>query len=243
MDAGGLVERDCELGVLREAMDAARQGAGRVVLIEGPPGIGKSSLLGVSLELAGTVGLGRLRARGEPLEQRFAYGLVRQLLEPALSASSGALSGVEGEAWRVLLGVSRSQLDEEPGSGDVLHHGLYWIVAGLAERRPLLVAVDDAQWADAPSLRWLGSLARRLDELPVLLVVVARGGRSGRRGGLDALAAAAGARRLEPEPLTPSAVAQLFEMRLQAAIDPAAVRALTTAPAVTRCWSGSWSGR
>lgn len=224
MDAGGLVERDCELGVLREAMDAARHGAGRVVLIEGPPGIGKSSLLAVSLELAGAAGLGRLRARGEPLEQRFAYGLVRQLLQPALSASSGALPGVEGEAWRVLLGVSRSQLDEVPGSGDALHHGLYWIVVGLAERRPLLVAVDDAQWADAPSLRWLGSLARRLDELPVLLVVVARGGRSGRRVGLDVLAAAAGARRVVPKPLTPSAVRQLFETRLQAAIDPAAVR-------------------
>ncbi len=222
MDAGQLVERDRELRVLQDAIDAAQQGAGRVIMIEGPPGIGKSSLLGVSLELAGTAGLGRLRARGDPLEQRFAYGLVRQLLEPALSASSGGLSGVEAEAWRVLLGVSRSQLDEEPGSGDVLHHGLYWIVAGLAERRPLLVAVDDAQWADEPSLRWLASLARRLDELPVLLVVVARDGRSDPRGGLDALAAA-GARRLAPEPLTPSAVGQLLETRLQASIDPAAM--------------------
>ena len=224
MDAGGLVERDREVTMLRNAMDAARRGAGQVIMIEGPPGIGKSSLLGVSLELARTAGLRRLRACGEPLEQRFAYGLVRQLLEPAFSGSSGAFSGVESEAWRVLLGVSRSQLDEEPGSGDVLHHGLYWIVAGLAERQPLLVAVDDAQWADAPSLRWLASLARRLDELPVLLVVVARGGRTGRSGGLDALAAAARGHRLEPEPLTLSAVGQLFETRLQATIDPDAMR-------------------
>ena len=224
MVAGGLLERDRELSVLRDAIDAARQGAGRVIVIEGPPGIGKSSLLGVSLELAGTVGLGRLRARGEPLEQRFAYGLVRQLLEPALSLSGGALSGVEGEAWRVLVGVSRSELDEEPGSGDVLHHGLYWIVAGLAERRPLLVAVDDAQWADEPSLRWLASLARRLDDLPVLLVVATRSGRSIARGGLDALAAAAGARRLEPEPLTLSAVGRLLKTRLPGASDPAAER-------------------
>jgi predicted ATPase len=63
MDAGGLVERDREVSMLREAMDAARRGAGQVIMIEGPPGIGKSSLLGVSLELARTAGLGTLRAR------------------------------------------------------------------------------------------------------------------------------------------------------------------------------------
>ena len=153
MAPGGLVERDRELSVLRDAVFAARQGAGRVVVIEGPPGIGKSSLVGALLEVAESAGLRRLRGRGEPLEQRFAYGLVRQLLEPALSVRGaagqpGAVSSVEGDAARVLLGASRSQLDETPGSGDVLHHGLYWIVAGLAEQRPLLLAVDDAQWAD-----------------------------------------------------------------------------------------------
>jgi AAA ATPase domain len=221
MDVGGLVERDRELGVLRDAVDAARVGAGRVIVIEGPPGIGKTSLLEVARELAGSVGLGSLRARGEPLEQRFAFGLVRQLLEPALSASWGTLSGVEAEAWEVVRGVSPSpMLGAEPGSEDVVHHGLYWIVVGLAERGPLLVAVDDAQWGDAPSIRWLAALARRLDELPVLLVVVVRGGRSEVRGGLDAIAAATGAGRLEPEPLTPSGVGRLFEARLQAAIEP-----------------------
>ena len=229
MPPGGLVERDRELSVLRDAVFAARQGAGQVIVIEGPPGIGKSSLLGVLLEVAGTAGLRRLRGRGEPLEQRFAYGLVRQLLEPALSAPGaavqrGALSGVEGDAARVLLGASSSQPEEQPGSGDALHHGLYWIVAGLAEQEPLLLAVDDAQWADEPSLRWLASLARRLDELPVVLAVAARTGPAGTRGGLDALAATAGARLLEPEPLTPSAVGRLLETRLQAVIDPAAAR-------------------
>ena len=58
MDAGGLVERDREVSILRNAIDAARRGAGQVIMIEGPPGIGKSSLLGVSLELAGDCGAG-----------------------------------------------------------------------------------------------------------------------------------------------------------------------------------------
>jgi DNA-binding CsgD family transcriptional regulator len=226
MAASSLVERDRELSVLRDAIAAVGDGTGRVILIEGPPGIGKSSLLRVSVELAGTAGLGRLRARGEPLEQRFAYGLVRQLLEPALSTlAAKPVSGAEREAARILLGVSRSPREEEPGSGDVLHHGLYWIVAGLAERRPLLVAVDDAQWADGPSLRWLASLARRLDDLAVLLVVAARGDGSGADGDWQSLAASAAASLLTLEPLTPSAVGQMLETRLHAAIDPAVMRA------------------
>jgi DNA-binding CsgD family transcriptional regulator len=210
MAAGGLVERDRELTVLGDAMRAAQHGEGRLIVIEGPPGIGKSALLGALLERAGPAGLRPLRGRGEPLEQRYAYGLVRQLLEPALS---GPFSGAEAEAARVLLGASRA----EPGSADVLHHGLYWMVAGLAEHEPLLLAVDDAQWADEPSLRWLASLARRVDDLPVLLVAAAR-------GGLVSLAGTAGAMVLKPEPLTPSAVGRLLADRLHAAVDPAAAR-------------------
>jgi DNA-binding CsgD family transcriptional regulator len=189
-----LLERDRELSVLRDAVAAARQGAGRAIVIEGPPGIGKTALLNAALEIGGT--FQRLRGRGEPLEQRFAYGLVRQLLAPVLSAPR---AGVEGEAVRVLQGVSRA-------SGDALHHGLYWIVAGLAEQSPLLLAVDDAQWADEPSLRWLASLARRVDDLAVLLVVAAR-------AGVDSLAATV----LEPAPLTPAAVGRLLAIDDQAA--------------------------
>ena len=49
-------------------------------------------------------------------------------------------------------------------------HGLYWLCANLAADAPLLVCVDDAQWADEPSLSFLGFLARRLEDLPVALV-------------------------------------------------------------------------
>src|SRR6187200_2970094 len=100
LEAVGLVERDRELSVLRDALSAARQGAGRLIVIEGPPGIGKSLLLVAVLDLAATAGLRRLRAGGEPLEQRFAYGLVRQLLAPVLSEGWREFSGAEREAAR-----------------------------------------------------------------------------------------------------------------------------------------------
>ena len=51
---------------------------------------------------------------------------------------------------------------------------MYWLCANLAAEQPLLVVVDDAHWADAPSLRFLDALARRVEDLPVLLAIAAR---------------------------------------------------------------------
>ena len=53
-------------------------------------------------------------------------------------------------------------------------HGLYWLTVNLADRRPLLIAVDDAHWADEPSLRWLAYLAPRLEGPAVALLVALR---------------------------------------------------------------------
>src|SRR4029453_7757903 len=53
-------------------------------------------------------------------------------------------------------------------------HGLYWLTVNLAADAPIALAVDDAHWADAPSLRFLAYLVNRVEELPVLLVVAAR---------------------------------------------------------------------
>src|SRR6478735_934336 len=66
-----------------------------------------------------------------------------------------------------------------PGAADPSFgalHGLYWLVAALAEERPQLLVVDDLHWSDGPSARFLEFLANRLDALPVLLVAAARTG-------------------------------------------------------------------
>jgi tetratricopeptide (TPR) repeat protein/DNA-binding CsgD family transcriptional regulator len=66
--------------------------------------------------------------------------------------------------------------DELTGTtaGDVsfaVLHGLYWLAANLASRQPTAIVVDDLHWADAPTLRWLTYLARRLEGLPLLVVL------------------------------------------------------------------------
>ncbi len=166
-----------------------------------------------------------MRARGDPLELWYAYGVVRQLLEPALSVLPHAeraevLHGVASDAAAVLRGVSRREVTDESEAEAALHHGLYWIVVSLAERRSLLLAIDDAHWADARSLRWLRSLARRVDGLPATLVVAARHGSD---EVLELLSAAPEAVLLRPEPLKASSIAELLNERVGPP-DPAAVK-------------------
>src|SRR4051812_47081720 len=149
MDAIGprgiVLERDGELKALRAAVDAAREGAGRLVVVEGPPGIGKTALLETAIGYAGAQDIEVLQARGEQLERDYAYGVIQQLLQPPLAALGpeqrrDVLSGAAGSA----LGVLTPTPGVAPG-GDrealaAMHHGLYWLVAGLAERRALLLA-------------------------------------------------------------------------------------------------------
>jgi class 3 adenylate cyclase/DNA-binding CsgD family transcriptional regulator len=170
-----LLEREAELAALHAVVDAAYSGAGRVVAIEGRAGMGKTRLVAEARLLAGESGFEVLVARSADLEQEFAYGIVRQLFEPFLASldpeeREEALSGTAGLAER-LFG------DEEltgTASGDVSYavlHGLYWLAASLAARRPTAIVIDDLHWTDAPTLRWLSYLGRRLDGLPLLVVL------------------------------------------------------------------------
>ena len=113
------------------------------------------------------------------MEGGFSYGIVRQLIEPVRAAAGpgewdGLLEGAAGLAARVF-----DWTEAGPVENDVPHavmHGLYWLVANLAARRPLVIAIDDAHWADAPSLRWLAHLGARIEGLPVALLLAVRNG-------------------------------------------------------------------
>ena len=56
----------------------------------------------------------------------------------------------------------------------LIAHSVLWLCSALAERRPLALVVDDAQWADRSSLEVLSYLARRVEDLPLLILVGAR---------------------------------------------------------------------
>lgn len=190
-----ILEREEEIAALSAAAAGAAAGHGGLVLVEGPAGIGKTTLLRAAC--ARCDGLRVLTARGLALERGFPYGIVRQLLD-AVRADDGLLDGAAGLAARVFDWAEAGPVEDDVPYATM--HGLYWLVANLAVRQPLLLAVDDLHWADAPSLRWFTHLAARLDGLPVALFLAVRDGPD-QPPQLDELRAGPGVTRLGLGPL------------------------------------------
>lgn len=216
-----LVERDAETAALAELLDRLAGGRSGLVVVEGPPGLGKTRLLQEAQRLAAGRSVRVLTARGSQLESSFAYGVVRQLFDPELADAVRRESLLEGSAAgaRSVFEVAA----EVQADGFGILHGLSWLVANLAAHGPLMLVVDDAQWCDGGSLRFLGYLARRLAAWPVVLAVAMRS--DGEPGGHDDLLAELAlepeALVLRPAALSEAATARLVEHRLGVAPDPA----------------------
>ena len=216
-----LLEREAELARVNRAFDRVAAGVGSVVVVEGPAGIGKSELLAAVGAGARARRLGVLRARGSEFEEEIAFGIARQVFEPLLRAASPSerrrlLDGVAQVGARA-LGV---QAGESPADRFAAIHGLYWLAANHAERSPLVVAVDDVQWADGPSLGWLGYLARRVGDLPLALVLGLRSGDpGGGRAELARLVGDGGVERIVLGPLSEAAVGAIVRAQLDDAAD------------------------
>jgi DNA-binding CsgD family transcriptional regulator len=174
-----LIERVPELTQIDGMLQDAKKGEGRVMLISGPPGIGKTALLEEAKARAHRRGIVTLAARGGELETHFPYGVVRQLFEPMLRAATPAarrklLAGAAGLAAPLVTGESEPSGSGREDAAFGLVHGLYWLVINASEQAPVLIAVDDLHWVDAPSMRFLLHLARRLDGVRAALLVSAR---------------------------------------------------------------------
>lgn len=213
-----LLEREEEVAGIDVALTGATGGSGTIIVLEGPAGIGKSRLLAEADARAGKAGMRVLRARGGELERDFPFGIARQLFEPALASLAGperstALTGAAALAAPIVCP------DEDPGGSDAgdrlfaVMHGMYWLCANLAAHAPMALLVDDAQWADVQSLRWLAYLARRLDGVPAALVLAVRVDEAGPSSTqLAAIAAEPCARSFVLPPLGVDAVGQFIAM-------------------------------
>jgi DNA-binding CsgD family transcriptional regulator len=212
-----LFEREDDLAAIDAALTESIAGKGGVLLIEGPAGIGKSVLLDHLGRRAAARGLTVLTARGGELERGFGFGIVRQLLETAVMGADTA------ERARLLAGAARlaepvfAEVSAAEETGDIAFatlHGLYWLVANITERGPLVLAIDDAHWADEPSLRFLLHLAHRLAGLPVVLALAVRIGAERHRSDLAPLMLEARPPILRPRPLGEAAITSLVRAAL-----------------------------
>ncbi|WP_461156411.1 helix-turn-helix transcriptional regulator [Saccharopolyspora tripterygii] len=143
-----LLERDHELELVDHVLEAARAGKGSLLFIGGSLGIGKSELLNACAQRARWAGLRVLRASCAEQERDFEFGVVRQLLDPALFSAAD---------------------QREPAS--VARHDVHPLIAEMSVEQPLLIVVDDLHAADTASLACLSYLSRRVSRHPVAIAV------------------------------------------------------------------------
>src|SRR4051812_24469521 len=183
---GLLLERDGQLTSIDRLVGAAGAASGRCLLVEGAPGLGKSRLVAAACERAEGAGMLVAHARCSELESEFSFGAALQLFEPLLDGvgaeeRTALLSGAAA-LTEPLFEASAPDADDEQAFS--VFHGLHWLAAGLAERAPLLIALDDAHWCDLPTLRFLLYVLQRLDELSIALLVTTRPAEEGEQAKL-----------------------------------------------------------
>lgn len=174
-----LVGREAHLGKLAAGAAAACAGQPQLIVLDGPAGVGKTSLLRAALDDGGpcdgmTVLYGACRA----IDSGSGYSGVRALFGPLnLTARRGRASALlAGNARHALPALAPDRVDGDtaPGATYPALNGLYWLAAGLMADRPLALALDDVHWCDERSLRWLDFLLRRADGMPLLVVLAQR---------------------------------------------------------------------
>ncbi|HEX6405295.1 MAG TPA: AAA family ATPase [Pseudonocardiaceae bacterium] len=219
-----LLEREGELAVIAQRVAEAYEGAGGLLMVEGAAGIGKTRLVQAACQGARERDMTVLATRAGELERGLPYGIVRGLFEAPVARAPAAerdilLAGAARLAAPVLGIAARDAAMVGDGGSFTGLHGLYWLTVNLAERAPLLLAVDDVHWADGVSLSFLVYLLRRVEALPVLIVL------AGRPDEPDADEALLGALRgdpltriLRPAPLSAAAASVL----VRAAFSPKA---------------------
>ncbi len=215
-----LLERERELERAHAALRAVGQRAGCVLVIEGATGIGKSRLLGEARARASQLGYRVLSARATEFEAGFPFGVVRQLFERLVCDAGDDeraqwLTGAAALVADLLTGAPAPP--PGPASGDAGYawqHGFYWLASNIATDSPLVLAVDDLQWIDRPSARVLGFIARRLEGLPMALILATRPLNPDEMPVSAALVADPATERLSPVPLSAAAVSAVIAARL-----------------------------
>ncbi|MEU7103673.1 AAA family ATPase [Streptomyces sp. NPDC046215] len=203
-----MLSRDGEIAALEGALDTAGAGMGASLLLEGGIGAGKSHLMRAALAAARGRGFGTVAARARPHEWHRPHGVLHQV--------RGQLLGILGET-----GPGPAPA---PAGGQAAE--VHRLITASAATAPVLIALDDLQWTDAPSLHWLGYLMARLEGVRVVLLATLGldrpdlTGAPGRGAAESPAQVAAGFhRRVVLQGLGPDSVAHLLSTALGAPVD------------------------
>jgi DNA-binding CsgD family transcriptional regulator len=200
-----LVGRDEELEQIDRFVERVTASPGALV-VEGEPGIGKTTLWQAGIARAEDAGSLVLRATPSQAEAALAFVAAADLLAPVADEALECLPGVQQQA---LAGALLLEAESAEADRRVVATAFLGALRGLAADRPVLVAVDDVQWLDAESALLLAFAAHRLTSEPVGFLVA-------RRPGGAALDLGRDAQPLEVRPLSLGALHRLLHERLGA---------------------------
>lgn len=165
----GLIGRDDEWEMVDRAVRDVIGGTGRAVLVQGPPGIGKTALLRAATRHARALGAHIRAGAAEQMERHLPFSALRGCLgidpgspDPRLAAIARDI----GDSTQLF----RTRADFELS---IVEQVVSWVDERCAES-PVVVAVDDLQWADPASRLALHCLGKCLDQLPLLILVATR---------------------------------------------------------------------
>jgi DNA-binding CsgD family transcriptional regulator len=164
------VGRGSEVGVLRGLVAAAAEGRGGVAWVEGEPGIGKSALVAEGLAGAAGLGCAVFGAAADPLRARFPLGV----LLDCLGADARSPDGERGEIAALLRGEGVGGLLPAGGAVAAAAERVLVLMDRLCAVSPVVLVIDDLQWADEASVSVWHRLAGATAQVPLLLVAVAR---------------------------------------------------------------------
>ncbi|HEV2372022.1 MAG TPA: AAA family ATPase [Streptosporangiaceae bacterium] len=159
-----MVGRDVEEARLRALVRDVAAGQGRSVLVEGEPGIGKSALVSAGLSEAAGLRCRLLRGAADEFGGRFPLRVLLDCFARHGVSDLAAMTG--GESSNVVSGSYDPVL--------AAMEQLLEVVDRLCAESPVVLAVDDLQWADEPSLTVWAQLSRSVSQLPLLLVAACR---------------------------------------------------------------------
>ena len=170
---GGIViGRERELEQARGFLDEAAAGSCALVLV-GEAGIGKSTIWSAIVEEAGRLGYHVLTARPSEAEAELPFAVLTDVFAAIDETVLAELPDVQRLALEDALRRRAGRGTVDPTAVAL---GTLGALRALASSRPTVVAIDDLQWVDAPSLRALAFALRRADVAPVALVATARTG-------------------------------------------------------------------
>jgi DNA-binding CsgD family transcriptional regulator/tetratricopeptide (TPR) repeat protein len=208
--AGPLRGRGPEAGILAEVLDRVATGQPALALIEGEAGIGKTRLLDSALEDARGRGMQVVRGRAEELEQTRPFGLVAAAFGCERSAADPRRAAIGELLASPMGGGGPVTVTSDPGLRFRAVDAFADLAEALALAEPLVIGVDDLQWADPSSLLTLGAVARRMAGLPAALLGCLRPlPHSTDLDRLTGVLEGAGARRIWLGPLPDTAVRDL----------------------------------